>query len=113
MLKYEHQAYSLFLADHVLRFGYSPQALCKELGLDLPTGLRKYSPAQPRDNHGQWTSDGGGSETEPEPALKEGRSASSEDEKEYEERRRLGRTTPKEDIQHERPPHVPLPDTVA
>ncbi len=57
------QAFRLFLADQLIASGHSPQGLCKALGFDLPKGLRKFSPDQARDDHGRWTSGGGGGET--------------------------------------------------
>jgi hypothetical protein len=54
------QAFRLFLADQLIASGYSPRGLCKVLGFDLPKGLRKFDSDQPRDDHGRWTSGGGG-----------------------------------------------------
>jgi len=59
-LETEEQAFRLFLADHLIASGYSPRGLCKVLGFDLPKGLRKFDSDQPRDDHGRWTSGGGG-----------------------------------------------------
>jgi hypothetical protein len=49
-------AFRIFLADGLMAAGYSPRDLCKALGFDLPVGLKKYSPDQPRDERGRWTS---------------------------------------------------------
>ncbi len=57
----DEQAFRLFLADRLIASGHDPRALGKALGFDLPPGLKKYSPDQPRDERGRWTSDGGGS----------------------------------------------------
>ena len=59
-LETEEQAFRLFLADQLIASGHSPRGLCKVLGFDLPKGLRKFDPGQPRDDHGRWTSGGGG-----------------------------------------------------
>jgi len=56
------QAFRLFLADQLIASGHSPRRLCKVLGFALPKGLRKFSPDQARDDHGRWTSGGGGGE---------------------------------------------------
>ncbi len=53
------QAFRLFLADQLIASGHPPQGLCKDLGFDLPEGLRKFSPDQARDDHGRWTRGGG------------------------------------------------------
>jgi hypothetical protein len=44
----EPQAFQLFLADRLMASGFSPRELCKQLGFELPAGLKKYSPDQPR-----------------------------------------------------------------
>jgi len=44
----EAQAFRLHLADRLMASGFSPRELCKQLGFDLPAGLKKYSPDQPR-----------------------------------------------------------------
>jgi len=44
----EAQAFRLFLADRLMASGFSPRELCKQLGFDLPAGLKKYGPDQPR-----------------------------------------------------------------
>ena len=44
----EAQAFQLFLADRLMASGFSPRELCKQLGFELPAGLKKYSPGQPR-----------------------------------------------------------------
>jgi hypothetical protein len=54
------QALRLFLADQLIASGHTPRDLCKVLGFDLPKGLRKFDSDQPRDDHGRWTSGGGG-----------------------------------------------------
>jgi hypothetical protein len=59
-LETEEQAFRLFLADHLIASGPSPRGLCKDLGFDLPKGLRKFDSDQPRDDHGRWTSGGAG-----------------------------------------------------
>jgi len=59
-LENEEQAFRLFLTDHLIASGHSPRDLCKALGFDLPKGLRKFDTDQPRDDHGRWTSGGGG-----------------------------------------------------
>jgi hypothetical protein len=56
----EAQAFQLFLADRLMASGFSPRELCKQLGFDLPRGLNKYSPDQPRDSDGKWTNGAGG-----------------------------------------------------
>lgn len=61
-LEYEHQAYCLFLADHLIASGCAPRKLGRALGFELPFDLKKYNPDQPRDDHGRWTSGGGGSD---------------------------------------------------
>ena len=48
----------LHLADRLMAEGFSPRELCKQLGFELPAGLKKYSPDQPRDERGRWTVDG-------------------------------------------------------
>jgi hypothetical protein len=58
-LESEEQAFRLFLADQLIASGYSPRDLCKALGFDLPEGLKKYNPDEPRDDHGRWTTGGG------------------------------------------------------
>ena len=62
-LESEEQAFGLFLADQLIASGHSPRELCKALGFDLPQGLKKYNPDEPRDDHGRWTT-GGASGTE-------------------------------------------------
>ncbi len=54
------QALRLHLADRLMASGFSPCELCKQLGFELPAGLKKYSPDQPRDGDGKWTSGAGG-----------------------------------------------------
>ena len=54
----ETQAFRLHLADRLMAEGFSPRELCKQLGFELPAGLKKYSPDQPRDERGRWTVDG-------------------------------------------------------
>ena len=54
----EEQAFRLFLADRLIASGYSSRGLCGALGFDLPEGLRKYDPDEPRDDHGRWTTGG-------------------------------------------------------
>jgi len=49
-----------FLADQLIASGHTPRDLCKVLGFDLPKGLRKFDSDQARDDHGRWTSGGGG-----------------------------------------------------
>ena len=61
-LETEEQAFRLFLADHLIASGHSPRRLCRTIGFELPEGLRKFSLDQPRDDHGRWTSGGGGGE---------------------------------------------------
>jgi hypothetical protein len=56
------QAFRLFLADQLIASGYSPRGLCEALGFDLPEGLQKYNPDEPRDDHGRWTTGGGSSD---------------------------------------------------
>jgi hypothetical protein len=59
--------FRLFVADHLLKGGLSETDLLKTLDL-LPPGLNalewwvlaKYSPDQPRDDHGRWNEEGGG-----------------------------------------------------
>jgi hypothetical protein len=67
-LESEEQAFRLFLADHLIASGQSPRGLCRALGFDLPEGLGKYKPDQPRDGHGRWTT-GGVSGTQPATAV--------------------------------------------
>jgi hypothetical protein len=62
-LESEEQAFRLFLADRLIESGQSPCDLCRALGFDLPEGLKKYNPDEPRDDHGRWTS--GGASREP------------------------------------------------
>jgi hypothetical protein len=90
--------------------GFSPRELCKQLGFDLPAGLRKFDPDQPRDEQGRWTV-AGGSSAAPQ-AVTEGRSISpggprggeeSEEDKLDAERRALGEEPPEEDSRHGRP----------
>ncbi|VTZ25784.1 conserved hypothetical protein [Methylocella tundrae] len=120
----EEQAFRLFLADGLIAEGYPPAALSKALGFDLPQGLCKYSPDQPRDDHGRWTASaessggpGGFSLTYADETGDPGGSdvpityVSSSDpgkdrEKDdplYEERRAFGEETPEEDLRHGRP----------
>jgi hypothetical protein len=63
-LESEEQAFRLFLADRLIASGYPPRGLCEALGFDLPEGLAKYNPDEPRDDHGRWTT-GGASGTQP------------------------------------------------
>ena len=63
-LESEEQAFRLFLADRLIASGYSSRELCGALGFDLPEGLKKYDPDEPRDDHGRWTT-GGASGTQP------------------------------------------------
>jgi hypothetical protein len=78
----EDAAYRLSLAAKLIDAGVAPRDLARELGFDLPAGLLKYNPDQPRvpagsgKESGEWTSsgdaasgDGAGS------TLTEGRSA--------------------------------------
>jgi hypothetical protein len=68
-LESEEQAFRLFLADYLIASGYSPRDLCGVLGFDLPEGLKKYNPDEPRDDHGRWTTGGAsGGSTEDAPA---------------------------------------------
>jgi len=107
----EAQAFQLFLADRLMASGFSPRELCKQLGFELPAGLKKYSPDQPRDGHGRWISVGdSGSASSGD--VREGRSVSpgghhggeeSEDDKLEEFKAKLGETTPKEDFENGRP----------
>ncbi len=106
----EARAFRLFLADRLMAAGFSPRELCKQLGFDLPAGLKKYSPDQPRDEQGRWTV-AGGSSAAPK-AVTEGRSISpggphggeeSEEDKLDAERRALGEEPPEEDSRHGRP----------
>ena len=62
-LESEEQA-RLFLADCLIASGHSPRELCGALGFDLPEGLKKYNPDEPRDDHGRWTT-GGASGAQP------------------------------------------------
>jgi hypothetical protein len=57
-LESEEQAFRLFLADRLIASGYPPRGLCEALGFDLPEGLAKYNPDEPRDDHGRWTTGG-------------------------------------------------------
>jgi hypothetical protein len=57
-LESEEQAFRLFLADQLIASGHSPRDLCEALGFDLPEGLKKYNPDEPRDDHGRWTAGG-------------------------------------------------------
>jgi hypothetical protein len=57
-LESEEQAFRLFLADRLIASGYSSRDLCGALGFDLPEGLKKYNPDEPRDDHGRWTTGG-------------------------------------------------------
>ena len=106
----EAQAFRLFLADRLMASGFSPRELCKQLGFELPAGLRKFDPDQPRDEQGRWTV-AGGSSAAPQ-AVTEGRSISpggprggeeSEEDKLDAERRALGEEPPEEDSRHGRP----------
>jgi len=54
------EALRLHLADRLMAEGFAPRELCKELGFELPAGLKKYSPDQPRDEQGRWTDGAGG-----------------------------------------------------
>jgi hypothetical protein len=63
-LESEEQAFRLFLADRLIASGHSPRGVCGALGFDLPEGLQKYNPDEPRDDHGRWTT-GGTSGTQP------------------------------------------------
>ncbi len=73
-LESEEQAFRIFLADGLMAAGYSPRDLCKALGFDLPVGLKKYSPDQPRDERGRWIGNDSGSPSSGD--LQEGRSVS-------------------------------------
>ena len=55
-LESDEQAFRLFLADQLIASGHSSRELCGALGFDLPEGLKKYNPDEPRDDHGRWTS---------------------------------------------------------
>lgn len=57
----ERVAFRLFAAERLLDAGLAPHALMKGLGLDPRPldALAKYSPDQPRDDRGRWTSAGG------------------------------------------------------
>lgn len=55
-LESEEQAFRLYLADHLIASGQSPRG--RALGFDLPEGLAKYNPDEPRDDHGRWTTGG-------------------------------------------------------
>jgi hypothetical protein len=57
-LETEEQAFRLFLADHLIESGQSPREICRALGFDLPEGLKKYDPDEPRDDHGRRTTGG-------------------------------------------------------
>jgi hypothetical protein len=105
-LERRENAYPLFLAAAFLKSGFSPRILMKQAGLD-PTALdfdRVFNPAERRvlvghgRESGQWTSD---SDVH----------LVAEDEKDsYEERRRLGQTSPKENVEHGRAPfELPTP----
>jgi hypothetical protein len=118
----EAQAFRLFLADRLIAEGFSPRELCKALGFELPESLKKYSPDQPRDDHGRWTVGEGSSATRP--AVTEGRSASigghrggedSEDDKLEDFNAKLEEDSPQEDLEHGRPtdPLGPTPVPVA
>ncbi|WP_244406146.1 hypothetical protein [Methylocella silvestris] len=98
------QALRLALADRLIETGFDPGALCKSLGFDLPAGLKKFNPDQPRDEHGRWTSGGAG--------VAEGRSISpggphggdkSEEDKLEDFKSKFEEDSPQEDIQHGRP----------
>jgi hypothetical protein len=52
----EATAHRLFLAETLLDDGMAPNALMKVAGFPIA----KYRPDQPRDDHGRWTSGGGG-----------------------------------------------------
>jgi hypothetical protein len=109
------EALRLHLADRLMAEGFAPRELCKELGFALPAGLKKYSPDQPRDEQGRWTSGAGGggsSSAVVSNDVREGRSVSpggphgGEDSKEDKldaERRALGEEPPEEDQRHGRP----------
>lgn len=105
----------LFAAERLMESGLAPEALMKCQDFDTaPLSFLKYSPDQPRDDHGRWTSDAGaGSET----GLQEGRSVSNggggnEKDPKYEEERRQGTESRKEDIEHGRPVNVLPPGLV-
>ena len=109
------EALRLHLADRLMAEGFAPRELCKELGFELPAGLKKYSPDQPRDEQGRWTDGAGGggsSSAVVSNDVREGRSVSpggphggedSEEDKLDAERRALGEETPEEDQRHGRP----------
>ena len=106
----EEQALRLHLADRMMASGFSPRELCKELGFELPAGLRKFDPAQPRDEQGRWTV-AGGSAAAPQ-AVTEGRSISpggprggeeSEEDKLEDFKSKFEEDSPQEDLEHGRP----------
>ncbi len=109
------EALRLHLADRLMAEGFAPRELCKELGFELPAGLKKYSPDQPRDEQGRWTDGAGGggsSSAVVSNDVREGRSVSpggphggedSEEDKLDAERRALGEEPPEEDQRHGRP----------
>ncbi|WP_152428333.1 hypothetical protein [Methyloferula stellata] len=104
-------AYRLYLAGDLLDRGRTPRDLMKELGLDpAPLDLIKY-PGQPRDDHGRFASGSASDGVVVAEQDKKG-DADHEDlnERAYEQRRRLGLTTPQEDVEHghPRPPPEPL-----
>ncbi len=103
----------LRLAIHLLDSGVSPPWLMAELW-PPPPPLGKYNPAQPRvpaghgAESGRWESEWGAGPARPsrEPSGRFDVAAGPgrpEDEKQYEERRLLGGTTPEEDIRHHHP----------
>jgi len=67
-LESEEQAFRLFLADHLIASGQSPRRLCRAMGFDLPEGLRKYDPNQPRVPAGNGRASGQFGSTESSPA---------------------------------------------
>ncbi|ACK51924.1 hypothetical protein Msil_3013 [Methylocella silvestris BL2] len=98
------QAFRLALADRLIANGFDPDALCKSLGFDLPAGLKKFGPDQPRDDHGRWTSGAAG--------VAEGRSISpggphggdkSEDDKLDDFKSKFEEESLQADVQHGRP----------
>ncbi|MDQ6703759.1 MAG: hypothetical protein M3Z96_12000 [Pseudomonadota bacterium] len=80
----EDAAYRLSLAAELIGAGAAPRELAQELGFDLPAGLLKYNPDQPRvpvgsgKESGEWTSSGdAGSGDAAESPVTEERSAGS------------------------------------
>jgi hypothetical protein len=122
------RALRLFAADELLESGVTPQALLKAQGFGPALlSFLKYNPDQPRvpagngRESGRWTSEGAAgsegshaarSEGDGSEGIAEGRSssnitvASNEKEQSYEERRKKGRESDKEDVEHGR--GVPL-----